>query len=1478
VTTDHGTTWVERDPVASNPNLRFDGLFIDPTNANTAYVVATSFGDDTGGGHIWKTTNAGVNWTDISGDFPDIPVWSIAVDTETSTLYIGTDSGVWASTNGGAHWGVLGNGLAHAQVVEVEINKNLGILAAGTHGRGLWELAIPPKADTWATVGPNVNIDKLSGNHAESTIAINPTNPLNLFAADTLGDPSARRYSLDGGVTWHASTSTGLPASIGDVQTAWDKFGNLFLVYLTPSVGTVVVRSSDGGATFKDARTIASSGTDQPEIAVGPSGTSAPGAVWVAYNGSGNNWFAVGAPVMGLDMVGAFGTPMAMPGGGGNFGGIAIGPNGQVMTTYQNNGSGAGPDTIKINVKPDGLGPGPWSAQSIATSTNVGGFLSIPAEPSRTIDADAFLAWDRSGGPHNGRVYLLYTDRANLSTVSTQIYVRYSDNNGATWSDPVRINDDPLTDGKSHFWPAIAVDQTTGAVAVTWYDTRNSGSANNTTQIFGTASFDGGVTWSPNIQISAGTSQGTAAGSFEYGDYDRMDFYAGVFYRTWADNSDITSDNPNGILHGLNVYTAKVTVGSSISGTVFNDLDGDGIHDPGEPGLAGWTVFLDLNNDGKLDPGDPSTVTSATGSYTFSNPPVGTYAIREILQPGWTQTAPPGGSYTVTVTSTLTAITGKDFGNRSGTVTGNVFNDLNGNGTHDPGEPGLSGWVIFDDTDNNGILDPGEISTVSDSAGNYFLSGLAPGEHTIREVVPPGWVQTAPSGSSYTVTIAGPTTVVAGKDFGNFQLATISGTVFNDLNGDGIHDPGEPGLAGWTVFLDLNNDGKLDPGDPSTVTSATGSYTFTNLGPGTYIVREVPQDTWVQSAPAAGFYSVTPTSGQTVTGRDFGNFQFATITGTKFNDLDQDGVQDPGEPGLAGWTVYVDLNNSGQFAPGDPFAVTDAGGHYTIANVPPGTYHVREVRQPGWVRTLPSSLVYPPNSGFEDGNFNNWTTLGSTSIKTASFGTGPTEGTYDALITNDSGPLHTTVESFLGLAPNALNTLVSNVTNGSAIKYTVTAAAGDTLSFDWNFLTNEAAGETTYRDFGFVSITPVGAGGALVKLADTTSSLVAAPAASGFSRMTGFHTFTFTFTTAGTYTIGVGAMNAGDQTVNSALLVDNFIFPPVSSDGSYTVTVTSGQNVAGKDFGNYHTAVTPVKVIDDGDHPGFNTTGGGWRQVTGQGGYQGNFTLHELGAHGGVALYHLNAGPVAIPQTFELFATWVARPGNASNATYRVYDGDTLIATVVVDQRVPASDVFVGGTGWKELGIFTRTTDDVRVELDGAADGDVVADAVLVAVAPPATAGPRVVSSNPGGTVSATSLNSITFTFSDPMDTSSFTLADGVVRFTGPGNVDLKPQITGFSWNDAATVLTITFSPQTAGGTYVIAIGPHILRASDGAPMDQDDDGLPGETPGDQYQTSFDFIPSGTTQNSGFEEGGGNFALGVRRVGTVEVARTGHPH
>ncbi|MCX6328278.1 MAG: hypothetical protein NTZ85_02020 [Bacteroidia bacterium] len=111
---------------------------------------------------------------------------------------------------------------------------------------------------------------------------------------------------------------------------------------------------------------------------------------------------------------------------------------------------------------------------------------------------------------------------------------------------------------------------------------------------------------------------------------------------------------------------------------------------------------------------------------------------------------------------------------------------------------------------------------------------------------------------------SGPTIVVAGY--------SISGMKFNDLNGNEIKDTGEDGLSNWTIYIDANQNGSKEPGEQSTTTGGGGSYSFTNLSPGTYRIREVGQNGWNQTCPASGYYDVTITN-TNVTGINFGNQQ-----------------------------------------------------------------------------------------------------------------------------------------------------------------------------------------------------------------------------------------------------------------------------------------------------------------------------------------------------------------------------------------------------------------------------------------------------------------------------------------------------------------------------------------------------------------------------------------------------------------------------
>ncbi|MFC1971395.1 hypothetical protein ACFLV0_05685 [Chloroflexota bacterium] len=84
-----------------------------------------------------------------------------------------------------------------------------------------------------------------------------------------------------------------------------------------------------------------------------------------------------------------------------------------------------------------------------------------------------------------------------------------------------------------------------------------------------------------------------------------------------------------------------------------------------------------------------------------------------------------------------------------------------------------------------------------------------------------------------------------------------------------------------------------------------------------------------------------------------------SVSGTKFEDLDADGViQEDGEPGLEGWTIFVDYNDDGVLDANEPSAVTLDNGRYTITGIEPGTWKVKEVTQAGWTNLSPGLGYY----------------------------------------------------------------------------------------------------------------------------------------------------------------------------------------------------------------------------------------------------------------------------------------------------------------------------------------------------------------------------------------------------------------------------------------------------------------------------------------------------------------------------------------
>jgi hypothetical protein len=275
--------------------------------------------------------------------------------------------------------------------------------------------------------------------------------------------------------------------------------------------------------------------------------------------------------------------------------------------------------------------------------------------------------------------------------------------------------------------------------------------------------------------------------------------------------------------------TVPPTPKGSISGMKFNDLNGNGVKDMGEPGLANWTITL-TNQRGSI----VKTVTDVNGNYSFTNLAAGTYVIREQLKCEVKDHNVKDNDH-----NSDNNVKDNDH-NNDNNVKDNDHNNDNKEKDNDNKEK---------DNDHN--------------KGNKEKSKVC-------------WIQTAPATGNYTVTITSGANIT-GLDFGNFKLGEIHGMNFEDLNANGVRDHNEPGLARWKITINGTDTITGTPVNLTTTTDASGNYSFTNLKAGTYVISEQlkcekSKVCWIQTAPATGNYTVTITSGANITGLDFGNF------------------------------------------------------------------------------------------------------------------------------------------------------------------------------------------------------------------------------------------------------------------------------------------------------------------------------------------------------------------------------------------------------------------------------------------------------------------------------------------------------------------------------------------------------------------------------------------------------------------------------
>lgn len=165
VTTNTGSNWTQLTK-APLPNRYVTSIAVHPTNKDTVIVTYSGYG----GGHVFRSTNRGGIWTNISGDLPDLPVNKVIIDPANPNIHliIGTDLGIFETTNGGTNWTQQNNGLANVSVADLD-RRGDGILFAATHGRGMFR--------TTAAVGVGLEPDILPTTFALRQNYPNPFNP-----------------------------------------------------------------------------------------------------------------------------------------------------------------------------------------------------------------------------------------------------------------------------------------------------------------------------------------------------------------------------------------------------------------------------------------------------------------------------------------------------------------------------------------------------------------------------------------------------------------------------------------------------------------------------------------------------------------------------------------------------------------------------------------------------------------------------------------------------------------------------------------------------------------------------------------------------------------------------------------------------------------------------------------------------------------------------------------------------------------------------------------------------------------------------------------------------------------------------------------------------------------------------------------------------------------------------------------------------
>jgi hypothetical protein len=378
------------------------------------------------------------------------------------------------------------------------------------------------------------------GNPKETSIAINPKNTSQVVAGANLDN---YYYSNDGGLSWTLGKLASPYGVWGDPCLVADTSGNFYFSHLSNvSFGEtwldriVIQKSSDGGATWNEgtyAGLNLPKDQDKPWMAFDANPQSPHKGklyiAWTEFDNYGSDDPQNQSRILfstSPDAAASWSEPIVVSEMTGDCidsdntaeGAVpAVGPNGEVYLSWSLD------DTIWFDRSLDGGAT--WLANDIFATTQPGGWNFNVPEIYR-CNGFPVTACDLSGGPHHGTIYINFSDQRNGSD-DTDVFLIKSTDGGNTWSQPVRVNNDPP--GRHNFFTWMAIDQSSGFLYFVFYDRRDHPDAN--TEVYLAYSTDGGETF-VNLKISG--QPFLPNGAFFFGDYTGIAAHEGHIHTIWT--------------------------------------------------------------------------------------------------------------------------------------------------------------------------------------------------------------------------------------------------------------------------------------------------------------------------------------------------------------------------------------------------------------------------------------------------------------------------------------------------------------------------------------------------------------------------------------------------------------------------------------------------------------------------------------------------------------------------------------------------------------------------------------------------------------------------------------------------------------------------------------------------------------------------------------------------------------------------------